>query len=466
MSKHCDPGMKVKLLLRLIFQGFLLYETLAWEVRVPKEIHGLKGSCLVIPCSFSYTSYPPTNPNRVVWYQWVSKGYPLVYHHEYPSYVIDKFKGKTALYGKPSNRDCSLVITHLDQSHHGEKLYAWIDPDSIGWRTYKFYDVTSTILVDESPQKPTINVHGGAMTGDTITVTCETYHTCPYSKPNIILKGIEGSDKTDQTDHPYIGNGQWKITLTRTGVVKAEHLDIECIVTHYGGITTRATKSQSAKCNYTKIAIEPDRADVIEGVAKKFTCTIDHSCLKNPPTISWNYKNMEVSNSNKKLSELKSATSSTITFVSTKEDHDKMLNCSANISGKNIESSLTLHVQHSSTEPPKPAKPVQNPTLFQGEAEVMTFDWKTTGLYIIVPSSVILLLMCTLAGVCTYKRRHRPPPDDVQEQRSKDVYSESAKKTFSKPHMPSPKSQRKSCSIEDYEDYYTNIEDLNTYGNI
>ncbi|XP_056611935.1 sialoadhesin-like [Triplophysa dalaica] len=405
----CREGMTRQFLFHLLLKAVLLYETLAWEVRMPKEIHGLKGSCLVIPCSFSYTSYPPTNPNRVVWYQWVSSGYPVVYDHEYPSYVIDKFKGKTALYGKPSNRDCSLLITHLDQSHHGEKLYAWIDPDSVGWRTYKFYDVTSTILVDASPQKPTINVRGGAMTGDTITVTCETYHTCPYSKPNITLSGIEGSDKIQDI----FGKGQWKITLTRTGVVKAEHLDIECIVTHYGGITTRATKSQSAKCNYTKIAIEPDRADVIEGVAKKFTCTIDHSCLKNPPTISWNYKNMEVSNSNKTLSELKSATSSTITFVSTKEDHDKMLKCSANISGKPIESSVTLHVQHSSTEPPKPAIPVQNPTLSQGEAEVMTFDWKTTGLYIIVPSSVILLLMCTLAGVCTYKRCHRPHPDDM-----------------------------------------------------
>ncbi|XP_056612036.1 uncharacterized protein LOC130428204 [Triplophysa dalaica] len=251
------------------------------------------------------------------------------------------------------------------------------------------------------------------MTGDTITVSCETYHTCPYSKPNITLKVIEGSDKIQDI----FGIGQWKITLTRTGVMKAEHSDIKCIVTHYGGKTARATKSKSAKCIYTKIAIEPDRADVIEGVSKKFTCTIDHSCLKNPPTISWNYKNMEVSNNNKKLSEFKSATSSTITFVSTKEHHDKMLKCSANISGKNIESSITLHVQHSSTDPPKPAIPVQNPTLSQGEAEVMTFDWKTTGLYIIVPSSVILLLMCTLAGVCTYKRCHRRPPDDMQEQR-------------------------------------------------
>ncbi|KAI7801203.1 putative sialoadhesin-like, partial [Triplophysa rosa] len=456
---------KVKLLLHLIFQGFLLCETLAWQVTMPKEIHGLKGSCLVIPCSFSYASDPPTNPNRVVWYQWVSKGYPLVYDPKNPSDVIDKFRGKTYLFGNPSNGDCSLLIKHLDQSHHEEKVYTWIDPENIGWRTYEFYEVTSTVFVDASPQKPTINIYDGVKTGDNIKVTCFTTHACPYSKPKIILTGIEGSD---QTGHVIIGNGQRKITLTRTGVVKAEHSNIECIVTHYGGITARATKSQSAKCIYTKIAIEPNRADVVEGVAKDFTCTINHSCLNDPPSISWNYKNMQVSNGNKKLSEFNSATSSTITFVSTKEDHGKILKCTANISGKNIDSSVNLRVQHSSTEPPKPAIPVQNPTLSQGEAEVMTFDWKTTGIYIIVPSSIILLLICTLAGVITYKRCHRPSPDDMHEQRSKDVCSdsESANKTFSKPHMSSPKSQRKSCSIEDYENYYTNIEDLNTYGNI
>ncbi len=126
----------------------LLYHTLAWEVRMPKEIHGLKGSCLVIPCSFSYTSYPPKDPLRVVWYQWVSKGYPLVYDPLSPGDVIEKFRGKTYLYGEPSNRDCGLLITRLETSHHGEKLYTWIDPEHVGYRTYAFYDVTPTILVD------------------------------------------------------------------------------------------------------------------------------------------------------------------------------------------------------------------------------------------------------------------------------------------------------------------------------
>ncbi len=125
----------------------LLYDALAWEVRMPKEIHGLKGSCLVIPCSFSYTSYPPANPRRVVWYQWVSKGYPLVYDPWYPNDVIEKFRGNTYLYGN-SSWDCSLLIKNLEPSHHGEKIYTWIDPENVGKSTYAFYDVTSTILVD------------------------------------------------------------------------------------------------------------------------------------------------------------------------------------------------------------------------------------------------------------------------------------------------------------------------------
>ncbi|XP_065136125.1 sialoadhesin-like [Paramisgurnus dabryanus] len=238
----------MKGLIYLLFQGVLLYETLAWEVTMPTEIHGLNGSCLVIPCTYSYTSNPPTKPRRVVWYQWVSRGYPLVYEPLNPGKVIDKFKGKTDLYRHTnSDRDCSLLIERVDSSHNGEKIYAWIDPDNIKWRTYKFYDVTSTIIVDTNPQQPIINISGSLKTGDSITVACYTYHTCPYRKPNIVLKGIEGSD---QIDDVRMENGQWKTTRTRIGVVKAERSDIECIVKHYGRITTRATKSQSAKSSF------------------------------------------------------------------------------------------------------------------------------------------------------------------------------------------------------------------------
>ncbi|XP_073780076.1 uncharacterized protein si:ch73-380l3.3 isoform X2 [Danio rerio] len=228
------------LLLHLLFQA-----ALGWEVRMPKDIHGLQGSCLVIPCSFSYTLYPPKNPRRVVWYQWVPEGYPLVYDPWNANEVIEKFRGTTDLYGN-SSWDCSLLIRNLEQSHHGEKIYTWIDPENVGWRTYKFYDVTSTILVDARPQPPSINIYGGERPGETITVVCSAFHTCPYSKPNLILNGIEGSD---QIDNEHIEGGLWKISLTRTGVAKAESSTTECSVTYYGGITVVTMKEKTAQAS-------------------------------------------------------------------------------------------------------------------------------------------------------------------------------------------------------------------------
>lgn len=228
-------------LLHLLFQA-----ALGWEVRMPQDIRGLQGSCLVIPCSFSYTLYPPKNPGRVVWYQWVSKGYPVVYDPLNANEVIEKFRGKTDLYGN-SSWDCSLLIRNLDHSHHGEKIYTWIDPENVGWRTYAFYDVTSTILVDARPQPPSINIYGGERPGETMTVVCSAFHTCPYSKPNLILKGIEGSD---QVDNEHIEGGLWKISLTRTSVAKTESLTTECSVTYYGGITVATMKDKNAPTNF------------------------------------------------------------------------------------------------------------------------------------------------------------------------------------------------------------------------
>lgn len=114
---------------------------------MPARIRGLQKSCLVIPCSFTYSSYPPTNPDRIVWYQYVNHRYPLVYDSWYPTSVIDKYRGKTSLF-KKTYRDCSLLIKDLSLSHSQDRLYTWVDPEHIGKNTYRFYDVTTLIHVD------------------------------------------------------------------------------------------------------------------------------------------------------------------------------------------------------------------------------------------------------------------------------------------------------------------------------
>ncbi|XP_073780297.1 uncharacterized protein [Danio rerio] len=377
---------------------------------MPKTIHGLKGSCLVIPCSFKFTSKPPKIPHMVVWYQWVHRGYPLVYHPSKANQVIKKFRGKTDLYGNSSG-DCSLLIKNLEQSHHGEKLYIGIDSET----TYKLHEVTSTVYVDTRPQLPSITISGGEKMGEKITVTCSASHTCPYSKPNITLTDIEGSDEINEECNE---DGQCRITLTRSGVIKAENTVFECLVTHHGGINTSAAKDKSALCVHQNITIEPEIVDVTEGVAQNFTCTVHHSCQKENPNITWNYENMQVSEGTKTLSGSDRVAFSTITFLGAKEDHGKKLICSAKLSGGNITAFAVLH-----------------------EPSNMT---------VVLTPLLVFIFACILLGVIIWKKCYRPKNESA-------VYENNP---LSKPYMPSPKSHPKLQSRKKEADLYVNLEDL------
>lgn len=115
---------------------------------MPSKIEGLRGSCLVIPCSFNYNWDAPRNPDRVVWYQYHSIKYPLVYDSWYPQSVIDIFRGKTSkAYVSRHNRECSLKIYPVTHSDHNQKIYPWVDPEHVGSGTYRFFDKTVTIQV-------------------------------------------------------------------------------------------------------------------------------------------------------------------------------------------------------------------------------------------------------------------------------------------------------------------------------
>lgn len=104
-------------------------------------------------------------------------------------------------------------------------------------------------FVVASAKKPTIDISGGAKVGDTITVTCRTYHTCPYHPPSLSLSGIEkkfGSE--DKLEDRLIGDGRYKITLTRKAVVQSERHEIQCSVRHSGGLSAFTVIHHNAKC--------------------------------------------------------------------------------------------------------------------------------------------------------------------------------------------------------------------------
>ncbi|XP_034773293.2 sialic acid-binding Ig-like lectin 5 isoform X1 [Acipenser ruthenus] len=253
-----------------LLQGIVLSVVCdAWTVEVPKKISALQDSCVIIPCSFSYSSNPPQS-FIAVWYQYASRGYPVVYDGRNPSGVIDKFRGRTDLVGDVSGRDCSLKINNITRNDNGEKLYPWIDPDHISYRIYTFYDKTVELAVTDYADSPEISVLGTAVNGSSVRVTCSTVHTCPASPPNFIWSYAGDSVSSH---HEHQSNGRWKSTsvLTLTTSRNDDVREMTCKVAHPGGKTASSITLYAPKDVTVFLA---NRA-IKEGTAVILKCVSD-----------------------------------------------------------------------------------------------------------------------------------------------------------------------------------------------
>lgn len=96
---------------------------------------------------------------------------------------------------------------------------------------------------------------------------------------------------------------------------------------------------------YKVITIDPEVADVVEGVGNNFTCTVFHSCKDQPPVFTWNYKDMPDTVGTKKGPSLTWATYSNALYIASMEDDGKKLTCTATFPGGEITTSIVLQVQ-------------------------------------------------------------------------------------------------------------------------
>ncbi|KAM9723396.1 uncharacterized protein ACNS7B_018820 [Menidia menidia] len=325
--------------------GYVFCGSSTWHVHLPSNIEGLVGSCLVIPCSFDYTSYPPENPNRVVWYQYVSRGYPLVYDRWDPNNVISKFMGKAVLLDHGYGKTCSLKINPVTWSHHREKIYPWVDPEHVGKRTYRFFDKTVTIEVVDRAKVPEIVITGEMKVGNSVTVQCSAEHTCSINPPILSLNIPLRNHHQRQSDR---SDGTSTTILTTTFVIERDHQTVECSARHPGGIKATVTKTFDAKCSLFPLSITTVSKEFLEGIASKVTCTASYTCPRNMPTFTWNYGSMPISTSTTQVSgnTVLWKTSSTLTFTSSASDHGRSLTCYAQFSGaQKQQTSITLNVK-------------------------------------------------------------------------------------------------------------------------
>ncbi|XP_065429830.1 myelin-associated glycoprotein-like isoform X2 [Chrysemys picta bellii] len=177
----------------------------SWTSSLPGTIRALKGSCVVIPCSFTYPGSRESlgGPFNVVWYQYRSRGYPEIYNSKGTASVLAEYQARTQLLGDLEMKNCTLRISPV-RSEDAMSYYVWINPDSV---RHRFYDVTVRVEVADTPDPLMLSDPGVLIEGDRTTITCSIRHTCPSAPPS--LGWSPGGGKA-ATSHKRLAEGGWR----------------------------------------------------------------------------------------------------------------------------------------------------------------------------------------------------------------------------------------------------------------
>uniref|UniRef100_A0A3Q3XE84 Immunoglobulin V-set domain-containing protein n=1 Tax=Mola mola TaxID=94237 RepID=A0A3Q3XE84_MOLML len=190
-------------------------------------ITGMRGSCIIIPCRFSYSRSQPAGL-RVIWYL-LTNGYSPVFDES--QNVNSKFSGITSLTGSVRKGNCSLKIERLEMSHSQDRLYPWVDNNPIT----SYY----------TAQEPQFSITDIPREGEQSRVSCNVRHTCISDPPTLTISGILGADCTVDT---LVSDGIWERKVERTWTVKEDDQSVKCTVSYRGGQTAKSELRLNVEC--------------------------------------------------------------------------------------------------------------------------------------------------------------------------------------------------------------------------
>ncbi|XP_059369955.1 myelin-associated glycoprotein-like isoform X5 [Carassius carassius] len=246
-----------------------------WSAKIPESVVGLSGSCVLIPCRFSYPANGETYTEFTgIWY----KEYSAVVYHTDTSKIITSFKGRSSLFGDLRQNNCSLKISSLSSSDAGSFMFR-IEIKDLG--KYSYGEKVS-ISVKETPENPTVSVEEEVTSGKLVNATCAVSHSCPSDLPRVTWShdGKQSSPSQPQN------HGQWNLTyysLTFTPSREDHNKHLSCSAEFNG---KKVTGYKTLKVKYP-----PYNVSVVTKSSVKENDSVELSCSSdsNPPANSYQW---------------------------------------------------------------------------------------------------------------------------------------------------------------------------------
>ncbi|XP_054149421.1 sialoadhesin [Melozone crissalis] len=402
---RCDPvspmspgGATMRLPRCLVLLASLVPPALgSWGVSYPESLRASGGSCLVVPCTFSYPADVTTASGIVaIWYKDYDGQRTVVFHSTAPQDVDSRFGGRAQLLGDPMARNCTLLLRGVTPGDSG--LYRFRFEILHGDRWSASRDVT--LSISDDLDLPSVTSSEEQTEGQRSTLECSTPYFCPGGDTALHWEGYD-PQVSQVSSHVRLDTSgvSHQVTLTSSFTWKDHSKKLLCVVSDR---SKRASTEVVLRVRHapkdTQVSLSPSSGNIGVGDTVTLSCEVGSS---HPPVLGYHWYKDGVAVGTERVLALHGVR---------REDHGRYHCKAQNALGTGVSPPVTLRV-FSAEISASPAAEVLEGTAttlscdvpgWEGHPEELTYTWFKNSAWLKEGPAHTLLFPAVAAGDAGY----------------------------------------------------------------
>ncbi|XP_068922268.1 sialoadhesin isoform X2 [Petaurus breviceps papuanus] len=292
----------------LLLLGSAFHQGLgSWEVISPENVQGVRGSCLVIPCTFNFPSDVKADQGiNAIWYRDYSDADKrvVVSHSRDPAQVEKSLQGRAVFQGNPGQKTCNLLLRDLSAKDNGDYTFRFEIVGVDSWSSKK----STAVKVTDEPSTPAIASPAHLQEDTKVIFNCSTPYVCPEGGTSLSWHGQD----------PVHSNTSQLQVLAPTGVFYQQSLSValswhdhgRTLTCQFSGAGKQRQEQIHLQVQYAprgvEVSLRPSKQNIHLGDSFTLTCHINGSYPE--PTIFRWFKDGVLHNANQKELQVSQAT--------------------------------------------------------------------------------------------------------------------------------------------------------------
>lgn len=248
----------------------------SWGVSSPQEVQGVKGSCLVIPCVFTYPADVQV-PDSItaIWYYDYSGQRQVVSHSTNPQLVEARFQDRAQLLGQAEHKVCNLLLKDLQPEDSGSYNFRFEISEGNRWSDTK----GTVVTVAEKPSVPTLTWPAELREGMEADFNCSTPYTCLQKPVSLQWQGQDPTRSVTSSLQKLEPTGVTHLQTLHMALTWRDHgLTLQCQLS----VAEQRTQSEvHLQVQYApkgvEILLSPSGRNILPGDLVTLTCQVNSS---------------------------------------------------------------------------------------------------------------------------------------------------------------------------------------------